>query len=55
MVVYIVALGLRKEGDKVDVYDLAQRLLRQGLLAPESDEEGDEGVGDPAAGSPSGV
>ena len=30
--VYVVALGIRKEGDKKDIYELAQRLLRLGLL-----------------------
>jgi mRNA interferase RelE/StbE len=34
VVVYVVALGLRKEGDKRDIYELAKKLLRQGLLEP---------------------
>ena len=30
--VIVVAVGLRKDGDKRDIYALAQRLVRQGLL-----------------------
>ena len=32
VIVYVVALGIRKEGDKNDVYAIARRLARQGLL-----------------------
>lgn len=32
VVVLVLAVGLRKEGSKKDVYSLAQRLLRLGLL-----------------------
>jgi mRNA interferase RelE/StbE len=32
IVVYIVLVGLRKDGDKRDVYALAKKLMRQGLL-----------------------
>ena len=32
--VFIVALGIRKEGDRQDIYTLAQKLLRSGLLGP---------------------
>ena len=32
--VLIVALGLRTEGSKRDIYELARKLLRQHLLAP---------------------
>jgi mRNA interferase RelE/StbE len=32
VVVIVVALGIRKEGDKKDVYKLAQRLFKLGLL-----------------------
>ena len=35
VVVYVVAVGIRKEGDRSDVYALAKKLLRQGLLAQE--------------------
>ena len=31
--VLVVALGIRKEGDKKDVYELAKRLARLGLLS----------------------
>jgi mRNA interferase RelE/StbE len=34
VVVYIVAAGIRKEGDKKDIYELARKLLRKGLLDP---------------------
>ena len=30
--VYVAAVGLRKDGDRNDIYVLAQRLLRLGLL-----------------------
>ena len=32
VVVVIVALGKRKAGDKGDIYELAKKLLKQGLL-----------------------
>jgi mRNA interferase RelE/StbE len=32
--VLIVAVGIRKEGDRRDIYTLAQKLLRSGLLDP---------------------
>ena len=32
VVVWVVAAGIRKEGDGTDVYALARRLLRHGLL-----------------------
>jgi mRNA interferase RelE/StbE len=32
VVVMVVALGIRKEGDRQDIYALAQKLLRSGLL-----------------------
>jgi mRNA interferase RelE/StbE len=32
VVVMVVALGIRKEGDRQDIYTLAQKLLRSGLL-----------------------
>jgi mRNA interferase RelE/StbE len=35
VVVSIVALGIRKEGDKADVYALAKKLIRLGLLGQE--------------------
>lgn len=30
--VMVVALGIRKEGDRQDIYTLAQKILRSGLL-----------------------
>jgi mRNA interferase RelE/StbE len=35
VVVVVVALGIRKEGDKKDVYKLTQRLFKLGLLDDE--------------------
>ena len=35
--VYVVFVGIRREGDKKDVYALARRLLRLGLLEPPPD------------------
>ena len=32
VIVLVVAVGLRKEGDKKDAYELAKKLLRMGLL-----------------------
>jgi mRNA interferase RelE/StbE len=41
VIIHVIALGIRKQGDKNDIYTLAQRLFRQRLLAPDSraDEE----------------
>ncbi|MEB3189768.1 MAG: hypothetical protein VKL42_05430 [Snowella sp.] len=38
----IVALGIRKDGSKQDVYALAKKLLRLGLLDESSDEQDDD-------------
>ena len=35
VIVLVVALGIRKEGDKKDVYELAKKLVRLGLLGKE--------------------
>lgn len=40
--VRFVAAGIRKEGDKKDVYRLAQKLLQLGLLDPKEDSDPDE-------------
>jgi mRNA interferase RelE/StbE len=32
VIVYVVAAGIRKEGDKKDIYQIAKKLLRAGLL-----------------------
>ena len=34
VIVYVVAVGIRREGDKSDIYALAQRLVRLGFLEP---------------------
>jgi mRNA interferase RelE/StbE len=34
IIVYVVYLGIRKEGNKHDVYALAQKLVKLGLLDP---------------------
>jgi mRNA interferase RelE/StbE len=36
-IVTVVALGMRKEGDKKDIYQLAKKLMRLGLLNEEPD------------------
>jgi mRNA interferase RelE/StbE len=35
VVVVVVAVGIRKEGDKADIYELAKKLARLGLLDTE--------------------
>ena len=35
VIVTIVSLGIRKDGDKTDIYALAKKLLRLGLLSSE--------------------
>lgn len=48
VVVLVLAVGIRKEGDKHDIYRLAQRLARVGLLLPEppgGDAESEDGGG----------
>jgi mRNA interferase RelE/StbE len=32
--VLVIAIGLRREGDRADIYELTKRLLRLGLLEP---------------------
>lgn len=32
VIVYVLAAGIRKEGDKKDIYQIAKKLLRAGLL-----------------------
>lgn len=39
VIVVVVSLGIRKEGDKKDVYKMTQRLFRLGLLSPSDVEE----------------
>ena len=38
IVVYVLAAGIRKEGDKKDIYQIAKKLLNAGLLNLETDE-----------------
>ena len=35
VIVIVVAVGLRRDGDKADVYQLAKKLLKLGLLSPD--------------------
>ncbi|HEX8227853.1 MAG TPA: type II toxin-antitoxin system RelE/ParE family toxin [Chloroflexia bacterium] len=37
--VFVVAVGLRKEGGKDDIYALAKKLLRRGLLEPTQEDQ----------------
>jgi mRNA interferase RelE/StbE len=32
VIVYVVALGIRKEGDRTDIFSLAQKLVASGLI-----------------------
>ena len=32
VIVYVLAVGIRKEGDKKDIYQIAKKLLKAGLL-----------------------
>lgn len=40
VVVFVVALGIRREGAKSDVYELARKLFRLRLLSPDEGERG---------------
>jgi mRNA interferase RelE/StbE len=42
VIVIIVALGIRKDGSNQDVYALAKKLLRLGLLDESDDDQDDE-------------
>ncbi len=42
VIVYVVAVGLRKEGDRQDIYTQAARLLGQSLLQTPPEEEVDD-------------
>lgn len=39
--VFVVAVGIRKEGGRDDVYALARKLLRRGLLEPTKEDQED--------------
>jgi mRNA interferase RelE/StbE len=32
VIIYVLAAGIRKEGDKKDIYEIARKLLNAGLL-----------------------
>src|SRR2546421_7356081 len=39
VIVFVVAVGIRKEGDRSDIYQIAARLMRSGLIDfPKSDK-----------------
>lgn len=38
VIIYVLAAGIRKEGDKKDIYKIAKRLLNAGLLDIEADK-----------------
>ena len=37
VIVYVLATGIRREGDKKDIYEIARKLLNAGLLDLEKD------------------
>ncbi len=39
VIVFIIAVGIRKEGSKRDIYALAQRLIRLGLAEPPEEKQ----------------
>jgi len=38
VIVLVVAVGTRKEGDRKDIYALAQKMIRLGLIEPPADK-----------------
>jgi hypothetical protein len=38
VIIYVLAAGIRKEGDKKDIYQIAKKLLNAGLLDLETDK-----------------
>lgn len=38
VIIYILAAGIRKHGDKKDIYKIAKKLLKAGLLEIETDK-----------------
>ena len=38
VIIYILAAGIRKQGDKKDIYEIAKKLLNAGLLELETDK-----------------
>lgn len=39
VIVSVIAIGIRKKGDKRDIYALAQRLVRLGLVEPPEEKQ----------------
>jgi mRNA interferase RelE/StbE len=48
---YVVAVGIRKEGDKADIYALAHKLLRLGLLESGPNKPAEDAPGSPPSES----
>lgn len=42
LIVLFLAVGIRKEGDKSDVYRLAQRLVQFGIIEADENQAGDD-------------
>ena len=38
VIIYVLAVGIRKEGDKKDIYEIAKKLLNAGLMDLDSDK-----------------
>ena len=38
VIVYVLAVGIRKEGDKRDIYEITKKLLKVGLMDSETDK-----------------
>jgi mRNA interferase RelE/StbE len=38
VIIYVLAAGIRKEGDKKDIYEIAKKLLNAGLLDLDADK-----------------
>lgn len=38
VIIYVLAAGIRKEGDKRDIYEIARKLLNAGLMDLETDK-----------------
>ena len=38
VIVYVLAVGIRKQGDKKDIYQITKKLLKAGLLDMETDK-----------------
>ena len=43
VIIYVLAAGIRKEGDKKDIYEIAKKLLNAGLLDFDSEETWNNG------------